>query len=486
VTRVAIIGLDSAPPDLVFDRWRSEMPNLAGLMKGGLWGEIRSTHPPITVPAWTSMMASKDPGELGLYGFRNRRTFDYDDYSLANSRQIRSDLLWDVLSRANRQVILLGVPPSYPPRPVNGCVVSCFLTPSNTATYTHPADLRHEVESVAAGYVFDVDDFRTDRKEDLLARIYEKTRKDFAVARHLVTTRPWDFFMMVEIALDRIHHGFWRHHDPGHPKHEPGHPLQNVLRDYYRYLDGEIGELISALGSDTVILVVSDHGSKRIEGGICFNELLRRQGFLELLADPDGIIPFRAGLVDWRKTRAWGEGGYYGRLWLNVKGREPAGAIEAGDYERVRDELIAMVAEIRDPDGRNLGCRAHRPEDLYRQVRGLAPDLMVYFGDLSWRSVGSVGFPGTCTFENDTGPDDANHDWNGIFVLQDGGGDEVGGIAGLDLLDVAPTVLRHLDLPIPFDMRGKPIVRDEVRGRATRAGLLPERGQADMAGAASV
>src|SRR5882724_11081786 len=118
--QVAVIGLDSAPPRLVFDLWRDQLPNLRALMEQGMWGELRSCHPPITVPAWSSMMSSKDPGQLGVYGFRNRRAYTYDDYALATSASITHDLVWDILSRAEKRVILLGVPQTYPPRPVNG------------------------------------------------------------------------------------------------------------------------------------------------------------------------------------------------------------------------------------------------------------------------------------------------------------------------------------------------------------------------------
>ncbi|HWU36856.1 MAG TPA: alkaline phosphatase family protein, partial [Candidatus Acidoferrum sp.] len=212
--KVAIIGLDCAAPELVFTRWRAELPNLQRLMDRGISGTLESVHPPITVPAWACMMSSKDPGQLGIYGFRNRRDHSYQGYTIANAAALKHDLLWDILGRAGKRVIVLGVPPSYPPRAVNGIQVGCFLTPSSQSPYTYPAEIKAEVEQVAGGYVFDVDDFRTDDKSALLKRIYEKTRKHFAVARHFLKTQPWDFFMMVEMGVDRIHHGFWKFMDP--------------------------------------------------------------------------------------------------------------------------------------------------------------------------------------------------------------------------------------------------------------------------------
>ena len=453
--KVAVIGLDGVPPRLVFDRWRRYLPHLDSLMQRGLWGELRSCHPPMTVPAWASMMSSKDPGQLGCYGFRNRRAYGYDDYALANSTAVKHERVWDRLSRAGQRIILLGVPQTYPPPLLNGNVVSCFLTPRRESPYTHPAGLKPEIERVADGYVFDVDDFRSADKHGLLQRIYAKTAKHFRVARHLVTTKPWEFFMMVEMGPDRIQHGFWKYFDPEHPKHEPGSEFEHAIRDYYRYLDDEVGELLACIDPDAVALVVSDHGAKKMDGGLCCNEWLIQQRYLTLLSYPGTVTAISPTMIDWRATRAWGDGGYYGRLFLNVRGREPQGSIDAADYERVRDDLIAAVAALTDSEGRNIGSRAYRPEELYRQTAGVPPDLLVYFGDLSWRSIGSVGRHGIYATENDTGPDDANHDWNGIFIIRDGRRD-LGGtrLEGLDLMDVAPTILQQFGLPVPADMQG--------------------------------
>jgi predicted AlkP superfamily phosphohydrolase/phosphomutase len=454
--KVAVIGLDSAAPELVFERWREELPHLSQLMDRGLWGRLESVHPPITVPAWACMVSSRDPGQFGIYGFRNRRDHSYQGYAIANASAFtRHEMVWDILGQAGKQVILLGVPPSYPPRPVNGIQVGCFLTPPSAATSTYPAELRAEIEQVADGYVFDVEGFRTDDKAGLLERVHAKTRKHFAVARHLLTTRPWDFFMMVEMGVDRIHHGFWKYMDPTHPKFEPGNPYQHAIRDYYRAVDGEVGELLALLPEETAILVVSDHGAKKMDGGICFNEWLIRQGYLTLSAAPTQRTPIDKAAIDWSRTKAWGDGGYYGRLFLNVKGREPQGIIDPGDVEKVRSDLIAEIEAIQDPAGRPIGSRAYRPEELYRECRGVPPDLIVYFGNLDWRSVGAVGLGTIHTFENDTGPDDANHAQHGICILADPRYERSTRREGLQLLDIAPTILSLYGLPAPATMGGR-------------------------------
>ena len=450
--RTLVIGLDCAAPDILFGEDR--LTNLRQLMSRGCYGRIESVIPPITVPAWSCMMSSRDPGELGFYGFRNRKDHSYDGYSLANSLAVREPRVWDYLEKQGLRSILLGVPQTYPPRHILGEMVTCFLTPSTQTDYTYPAALKEEIERVSGGYILDVENFRTDDKQAILDQIFEMTRRRFRVAKHLITRHPWDFFMMVEMGVDRIHHGFWKYFDREHPKHEPGNPFENAIRDYYRYVDREVGEIVSLLGRDCAVLVVSDHGAKRMVGGICFNEWLMAKGYLRLKELPSRPTPFSQVEIDWDHTLAWGDGGYYGRLFLNVKGREPRGQIEPGDYETVRARLVAEIQAIEDPAGRNIGSVALRPEEIYRARGGVPPDLIVYFGNLDWRSVGSVGYRSIYTFDNDTGPDDANHAQHGIFTLRMPG--RTGGrqVSGLRIYDVAPTVLHLFGIPVPEEMQG--------------------------------
>lgn len=452
--KVAIIGLDCATPQLVFGQFRNDLPNLSQLMDEGEWGLLKSTHPPITVPAWASMMSGRDPGQLGIYGFRNRKDYSYDGYAIANASAIKVDRVWDILSRAGKQVILLGVPQTYPVKPINGYTVSDFLTPSTQSAYTHPPALKAEVEQVAGGYVFDVEGFRTSDKDALLQRIYDKTRKHFAVAKHLITTKPWDFFMMVEMGVDRIHHGFWSFMDPTHRQYEPGNPFEHTIRDYYKYVDTEVGELLGRFPSDTIVLVVSDHGAKKLEGGVCFNEWLIREGYLVLKEYPEKPTPIDQAQIDWSKTKAWGDGGYYGRLFLNVKGREPQGMIDPKDCESILEDLRAKIQDLIP------NTRAYRPEELYREVNGVPPDLLVYFGDLAWRSVGAIGLNSLYTFENDTGPDGANHDWHGIFIMRSPqmAKQPRGELHGLKIFDMAPTILDLFALMPPLGTIGKSLL----------------------------
>ncbi len=406
------------------------------------------------------MMASRTPGDLGVYGFRNRSDHTYDGAFIADSTAIKPPRLWDVVGRAGGSSIVLGVPGTYPPKPLRGVMVSCFLTPSIESRYTFPPALKDEIESVVGEYLFDCTDFRTEAKDDLLRQVYEMTDRRFRLADHLLETKPWQLFAMVEMGHDRMHHGFWKYMDTTHRKHEPGNPYERAILDYYKHTDELIGGLLRHADDDTLVLVLSDHGAKRLDGGIRVNEWLRREGLLALKAEPDGVqLPKQVG-IDWAKTTAWGDGGYYARIFLNVKGREPEGTVAPEDYEAVRDDLARRLAEIPDDQGRPLDTRVYRPEELYAEVNGVAPDLIAIFGDLLWRSVATVGGDeGVHTLENDTGPDDANHAQDGLLIAA-GAGVKARGRLDAHLLDVAPTVLELLGIDAPDGMRGRSLARE--------------------------
>ena len=97
--RVCIIGLDCADPELVFERFADDLPTLTALRAQGMWGPLRSCHPPITVPAWSVMLSGRNPGALGIYGFRNRKDHSYDRLSIATSRDVKVPRIWDHLKR---------------------------------------------------------------------------------------------------------------------------------------------------------------------------------------------------------------------------------------------------------------------------------------------------------------------------------------------------------------------------------------------------
>jgi predicted AlkP superfamily phosphohydrolase/phosphomutase len=223
-------------------------------------------------------------------------------------------------------------------------------------------------------------------------------------------------------------------------------------------VDAEVGETIAAAGDEWSVLVVSDHGAKAMQGAICINEWLQRQGHLTLREQPSEQTRLTMDMIDWERTRAWGEGGYYSRVFLNLHGREPQGVVPAGEYESFRDELKAGLESLTDEQGRNINTRCFKPEQIYREVRNIPPDLVVYLGDLDWRSAGSVGVGSIYLYENDTGPDDANHAEDGILVWRLPPGVQAQRRETYSIYDIAPSILRFFGLAVAPEMIGESII----------------------------
>jgi predicted AlkP superfamily phosphohydrolase/phosphomutase len=355
------------------------------------------------------------------------------------------------------------VPPNYPPRRFPGVSVGCFLTPNtSTCDYTYPAKAKAEIEELIGEYPVDVAGFRTEDKLWLKQKIWEMTDKHFQVVRHFLKTVDWQYFQFLEIGLDRIHHGFWKYFDPQHRQYVAGHPLASVIPDYYRYLDKQIGSVLELVDSKTAVLIVSDHGAQRLEGGFCVNEWLQREGLLVLKHEISQPVRFSPDLVDWSRTRAWSEGGYYARVFFNIQGREPQGVVPAADYEAFAAEMEERFVNLLDDRGQPMGSIVFRPYRLYRRVERVAPDLIVHFGALYWRSIGGLGYENLYQQENDTGPDDCNHAQQGVLIMAVPGEAPRGQLEQLHLLDVAPTILELMGLPIPHTMQGRSILHREA------------------------
>jgi len=452
--RVVVIGLDCAAPELVFGRYLSSMPNVARLMDQGTWGPMRSSEPPITVPAWTCMVTGRDAGELGLYGFRNRIVGE-TGLRLANGADVRVKRLWDWLGEQGLRVAPLFVPLTFPPTPVRGQLVSGFLYPGGDAPWCFPRRLEADLERRFGRYQADVDDFRSDDLDRIYRDIVAMTDQHFEIARFIWNERKPDFMMMVEIGVDRFHHAFWRYIDPEHPKHESGNPFEGLGRDYYARLDDHIGRLCAGLDDDSVALVVSDHGARAMHGGFCINDWLIERGYLALRKPSERTGRLNHDQIDWGRTKAWAEGGYYARIFFNVAGREPAGIVPASKVAALRAELRKDLEALHDDDGAPIPVQVRVPQEYYLQTRGFPPDLMVYFDDLKLRAIGSVGTGRRVVTENDTGPDGCNHAWNGIFIMSGESVPARGRVDGAEIYDVTPTVLGLFGVERPPGILGR-------------------------------
>src|SRR5450432_841820 len=455
--KICILGLDCAAPEVVFGDER--LVNIRRLMDMGVYGRLESVIPPITVPAWMCMCTSQDPGSLGVYGFRNRVDHSYEKLGFANSASIKALAMWDQLAREGKRSIIVGVPPNYPPRKINGISIGCFLTPDTTKNdFTHPASFKAKINELVGEYPVDVKDFRTDRKDWLKEEIFRMSEKQWKVVHWLLKEQEWDYFHFVDIGLDRMHHGFWNYFDKKHVQYEPGNPYENAIPEYYLWLDQQIGKALELLDQDTVVLLVSNHGAHRLDGGVAINEWLIREGLLVLHEYPAVVTPFGKLNVNWSKTRVWSEGGYYARVFFNVQGREPQGLIPVSEYDAFQNEMKSRLERLADDKGQPMHSLVFKPKELYKNVRNVAPDLMVHFGGLYWRSIGSVGHGAIHVQESETGLDGCNPAQYGMFVLAAPNLPLSGEYEGARLLDIAPTLLNLAGYETPETMQGRSLV----------------------------
>jgi len=414
--KVLVLGWDCGSPDIVFNKLKEELLAVKKITEQGYFNKIKSCHPPITIPAWQVMLTGKSPGELGLYGFRHRIDNSYTDFSITTSSDIKHKRVWEVLDeKKGLKSILSGIPPSFPVFKVNGCLIPCFITPDANRDYTYPVELKKEIEDLIGEYLFDVK-FRTDDKEKLKNDVFDMTEKHFKVFEYLLKNKEWDFAMHVEIGLDRVHHAFWRYFDPAHHLYEPNSEFKNVIPDYYKLLDKWLGKFIELIDEDTLLIVVSDHGAKRMKGAFCVNQWLEKIGYLKFKNKPKKGDRIQKANINWKKTKAWGWGGYYSRIFFNVKGREEQGIIKEKNLKKEIEKLKKKILDLRGPDGEKWNNKVYTPYELYEEPEGILSDLMVYWDDLYWRAAGTVGHDTIYLRENDTGPDDGVHDWYGLFM----------------------------------------------------------------------
>ncbi len=439
---VIVLGLDSIPPSLIFERFLGVMPHMQALLERSTYGPLHTCHPPITIPAWAVMFTGVDPGTLGIYGIHQRKVGTYSGGYVPTPSHLLRPPIWSTFSKAGGRVAVLGMPPAYPAPRVNGISTGDFLTPDGVPDSVFPPEMKGPIEkALGEPLLFDVP-FRKEDRKTTLADIWRLTRQRWALARYVWKQEPWDFFAVHDIGPDRFHHAFWKFFNPSHPGYRPGNEFEKEAERYYSMLDREVGELLAVLPRDARILVASDHGTKSMQGCFAINEWLRRLGFLDIPGTPPAGTPLDKAGVRWSSTRAWATGGYYSRIFLNLRGREASGIVKETEVEGLVREITSKLSSLRTPEGLPFPVEVFPPDKLYREVHGDAPDLTAYFGNLDWRASGTVGHHNLFFAENDTGPDDAVHDWNGIYVMT--GTATRGPGPERSILDVAPTLLSML------------------------------------------
>jgi predicted AlkP superfamily phosphohydrolase/phosphomutase len=516
---VFMIGWDGATFDLIRPWVaQGRLPHMAELMKHGVHGPLRSTIPPWTFPAWTSFMTGTNPGKHGIFDFFRPRPGTYD-LEFVHGGHRRAHTFWRILSDAGRHVVSISIPCTFPPEPVNGVMISGFDFPGEgpesfvDARGMYPPELYDELLRNVGRHPIDaavVKDINRGRPDLVVERIVETIRKKSATARYLMQHRPWDCFMILFGESDGAGHQFWKYCDPKSPLFTDQPPgLQDSILRIYQELDRQTGELLALVPPDTTVLMMSDHGFGGVSNWALYpNCWLQAKGFLRLRGRATqrmarvmerlklwgvATLPVwvqrtlhrfaggrlgqfearvRYGTIDWAHTEAYfDENPYFPTLRINLKGRQPKGTVEPGQpYEELRDRLIRELEAWRHPEtGAAIVERAYRREEAYsgpclEEAADIIPKWALHQGysyafrmsskapDQAWIEQLDLLLPQNMQYF--TGKSGTHRD-DGIFVAR--GPAIRAGVAvdGARIIDLAPSLLHLLGVPVPEDMDGR-------------------------------
>ncbi|MFC1984477.1 alkaline phosphatase family protein [Chloroflexota bacterium] len=499
--RIIVVGLDGATFDLI-KPWAKEgrLPTFKKLMKEGTHGTLMSTTPYATIPAWPSFSTGTNPGKHGFYDFFKEKRNSYElTVEVAPSRAVKQETLWHILSNHNKKVAVINVPSTYPPAKVNGYMVTGMLTPPN-AKYTYPAELQQELEAEVGKYnVFfssrstkDVDSFVNDLEQTLDSRL--------EVSLYLWEKKHPDFLMMVDNGTDRAEHELWRFVDTTNPlyKRRDIEEYGNPLLRYYQKVDQTLHRFVEILDEDTILVIMSDHGQGSLRKFVNLNIFLMEEGFMAMKKEamnklryflfncgfsPHSLYNFLKHLgierwatdqishrvklsllhkfffsssdIDWGKTRAFASG-VTGAITINVDGRQPQGNVKFGtEYSHLRSELVDKLYNFTDPEtGEKVVSNVYTREHLYTgPYLNAAPDL-VATACAGYEFFGMHGFSFSQAIRKTFG-NSGSHRPNGIFIAIGQGIKSGYEVKEANILDLAPSILKVIDIPIPNEMDGK-------------------------------
>jgi predicted AlkP superfamily phosphohydrolase/phosphomutase len=284
----------------------------------------------------------------------------------------------------------------------------------------------------------------------------------FEILRHFVKTKGCDYLFGVIMGTDRMPHLFYRYFDEKHVRYTPDSRYNPALHDHYVFCDREIGKIREMLDDSTVLVVHSDHSVQRMDGRICLNDWLVKEGYMKLKVPVTEVTPLRKAvdIVDWPNTLAWATG-YTGQLYLNVKGREAEGAVDPDNYDEILDELSERVKAITSEDGRRLDTETFKRKEIHKgKYARYGPDFFISFDNYHWNIDEQLGHDSVYSYDTSLGPDDGGHGLHGFFAIEGPGVPALGKLTDLTLLDVAPTILHVMDEFIPEDMEGRVLTKE--------------------------
>jgi predicted AlkP superfamily phosphohydrolase/phosphomutase len=465
--RLLLVGLSGAERDLLLGAWRGGLHTLDLLAERGLWCRVRGTWPPDGAPAWATLLSGLDPGQLGIYGTRQRVNHSYAPAAPIDSQAIHEPRLWDMLGAVGKHIGVVAAPATTPAPAVHGHLVADKLF-EGASPATFPASLSQQVSAWLGEAALPLSSPRREglaeassNFDQLIQQAYIRAEQRFTLARRLLARDLYDCFVLVDDGIATIQRVLWDSFDTAHPRYSADNPFAGTVGSFHRFVDDQLFELLELVDDDTVVAIVAPGGMQALHGELSLNEWLIAQGDLVLRHQPPGLVALEQCEVDWERTRAWA--GEAGAIYLNVAGREPLGSIPASELESARVELAERLRALVDADGHSA-LEVQRPEALYVTAQGVAPDLIAVSTRPGWRTAATLGAGvwaetrAVRRYNASAWLDAACATPDGFLLVYDP--HNLGGGRQLDdatIYDIAPTLLALFGQPIPARMRGRVI-----------------------------
>ena len=485
MSNVLLLGLDGVGFPMLQPAFEAgHMPNLKALLDRGASGVLESTVPPYTPPGWTSIFTGVNPGKHGIFGFTLGNVQRRE--GLVRLDRVKAPGLWNVANAQGKKVGLFNIPMTFPPPPVDGWAVSGMLTPEGGGEtpegFTHPDELAGKLIAAAGDYEIDIEvDYDEDWKSTaIIERLSRNLDLKHKALRYLLDNHgdvPI-LFAVIE-SPDRLMHVHYKYIDPrcAHYERPEAKPIRERAWSFFDQMDQMVGDLVDWAGDDGYIITMSDHGFGPKEKVVNVNFALSEAGLLgvggagsvaqsssvrKLARKVKKVIPKEVyrkakgaaqGTIDWSKTKAFASPNPQQGIYINLKGREPNGAVDQADYESVRDEVIECFRALRDPDdGGPVLDRIHKREEVMHgpEAPG-APDLFPVCRDWTYELSDGLFSPNVITDYREL-PRGFHH-LDGIFGIAGPGIAPSKGHAA-HLYDIAPTALYLAGCSLP-EMDGK-------------------------------
>ena len=485
---VYVVGLDGADWSLL-GPWADEghLPAFARIFDEGAVGDLESTLPPVTFPAWKCYSTGKTPGKLGVYEW-----FAYDrathEISANDASDFRSREYWDVLADRGLRAGVVNMPTTHPPDASEGVFVVAGSPASERREFTSPESLKNDLLGEVPDYRIKPDLVLDEATPDeLVAEAAELFEQRFEAATWLADEKDCDLVHTTLFATDTLQHRLW--------------DRPEKLREAYERVDGLLADLLDRNDAEAVVLM-SDHGFAEIRETFLVNQWLLERGDLAIrdsetrdvlatvglteerlkrLVDRLGLVNLAQSLVpesiqrffpsesgrvaiqdadiDWGRTKAVSLG--RGPVYVN---RDAFTDDDAADA--YAEELAADLEALETPAGDPVAKAVHDPADIYTGERPRGPDLLVEYatGVDAPEAIGGGVFGETTEWL-------ATHRRTGVFAAW---GDDLASVtADLELYDLAPTLLHYLGAPVPEDVDGE-VRFDVLAGDSADRGV--ERG----------